>query len=155
LRDASDRMLAETGSRPKIFLANLGAPADFSPSANFASNFFAAGGIATVSNDGFARTSLPAAEAKTDIAALVAAFRGAGTALACLCASDEVYGREAVTATNALTEAGARHLYYAGGAAREAEAELAAAGIETFIHAGCDAVAVLQAAQEQFTAPRR
>jgi len=46
LRDASDRRLAETGSRPKIFLANLGVPADFSPRANFAVNFFAAGGIA-------------------------------------------------------------------------------------------------------------
>jgi hypothetical protein len=32
---------------------------------------------------------------------------------------------------------------------------LAAAGIETFIHAGCDAVAVLQAAQEQIAARRR
>src|SRR5208282_5180144 len=30
LRDASDRLLAATGARPKIFLANLGAPADFS-----------------------------------------------------------------------------------------------------------------------------
>ncbi len=54
LRDASDRMLAQTGARPKIFLANLGVPADFTPRANFARNFFAAGGIAAVSNDGFA-----------------------------------------------------------------------------------------------------
>ena len=53
LRDASDRMLAQTGARPKIFLANLGVPADFTPRANFARNFFAAGGIAAVSNDGF------------------------------------------------------------------------------------------------------
>jgi methylmalonyl-CoA mutase len=153
LRDASDRMLAETGSRPKIFLANLGVPADFSPRADFARNFFAAGGIAAVTNDGFAQSSLPAAQAKTDLAALVAAFKGAGAELVCLCASDEVYAREAVAAANALTEAGAPPLYYAGRPAREQE--LAAAGIETFIHAGCNAVAVLQAAQEQIRSRRR
>jgi methylmalonyl-CoA mutase len=153
LRDASDRMLTQTGARPKIFLANLGAPADFAPRANFAENFFAAGGIAAVTNDGFAQPSLPAGEAKTDLAALVAAFKDAGAALACLCASDEVRAREAVAAASALTEAGASHLYYAGRPAREAE--LAAAGIETFIHAGCDAVAILQAAQAQITSPRR
>jgi methylmalonyl-CoA mutase len=147
LRDASDRMLAESGARPKIFLANLGLPADFTPCANFAKNFFAAGGIAAVANDGFAPSS--PAGAKTDLAALVAAFKGGGTALACLCGSDEAYGREAVAAAKALIEAGAAHLYYAGRPSREAE--LTAAGIETFIFAGCDALAVLQAAQAQFT----
>ena len=155
LRDASDRLLAQTGSRPKVFLANLGMPVDFSPRANFARNFFAAGGIAAVTNDGFAQSSLPAAAAKTDLAALVAAFKSAGAELVCLCACDEVYGREAVTAANALAEAGAPHPYYAGRPAREAEAKLAAAGIETFIHAGCNAIAVLQAAHEQITSRRR
>ena len=45
LRDASDRMLAQTGARPKIFLANLGKLADFTARATFAKNFFEAGGI--------------------------------------------------------------------------------------------------------------
>jgi methylmalonyl-CoA mutase len=155
LRDASDRMLAQTGSRPKIFLANLGVPADFSPRANFARNFFAAGGIAAVTNDGFARSSLLAAEEKTDLEALVAAFKSAGTDLACLCAADEVYAREAVAAAHVLTEAGARHLYFTGRPARAAVAGLAAAGIATFVHAGCDAVAILQVAQEQIAWRRR
>ncbi len=151
LRDASDRMLAQTGARPKIFLANLGVPADFTPRANFARNFFAAGGIAAVSNDGFA----PATEAKTDLAALVAAFKSAGAQLVCLCGSDETYGREAIAAAEALTAAGARPLYYAGRPAADAGAALAAAGVATFIHAGGDALAVLQAAQEQIAAPQR
>jgi methylmalonyl-CoA mutase len=149
LRDASDRMLAESGSRPRIFLANLGLPADFSPRANFAKSFFAAGGIAAVTNDGFASSSPTAAEAKTDLAALVAAFKGSGAELACLCGCDETYGPEAIAAAKALIEAGASHLYYAGRPTRDAE--LAAAGIRTFIHAGCDALAVLQAAQTQIT----
>jgi methylmalonyl-CoA mutase len=152
LRDASDRLLAQTGARPKIFLANLGVPAEFSPRANFAKNFFAAGGIVAVTNDGFAQSSPPAAEAKTDLAALVAAFKESGAALVCLCAADETYAREAVAAANALTAAGAAHLYCSGRPARAAE--LAAAGIETYIHAGCDALAVLQAAQEQIMSRR-
>jgi methylmalonyl-CoA mutase len=146
LRDASDRMLAQTGARPKIFLANLGVPADFSPRANFAGNFFAAGGIVAMSHDGLAPPS-PAGPPATDLAALVAAFKASGAALACLCGSDDAYGREAVAAARALTAAGAAHLCYAGRPSREAE--LAAAGIGTFIHAGCDAVAVLRTAHEQ------
>jgi methylmalonyl-CoA mutase len=149
LRDASDRMLAESGARPKIFLANLGLPADFMPRANFAQNFFAAGGIAAVANDGFAPSSPAATGARTNLAALVAAFKRAGTELACLCGSDEAYGREAIAAAKGLIEAGASHLYCAG--RPSGAAELTAAGIGTFIFAGCDALAVLQAAQAQIS----
>ena len=39
LRDASDGMLAKTGARPKIFLANLGTPADFNARASFRQEF--------------------------------------------------------------------------------------------------------------------
>ena len=45
LRDASDRMLEKTGARPKVFLANLGKPSDFTARATFAKNFYEAGGI--------------------------------------------------------------------------------------------------------------
>ena len=143
LRDASDQRLAARGSRPKIFLANLGAVADFSPRATFAKSFFEAGGIAAVSNDGFAPASGGAAQ--TDLTALSAAFKSSGTKLACLCASNEVYGREGGRAAKALSEAGALHLYAIGH-----PAELA--GVATFIEAGCDAPAILRAAQERIAA---
>ncbi len=48
LRDASDRMLAATGTRPKVFLANLGAAAEFNARASFAKTLFEAGGIEAV-----------------------------------------------------------------------------------------------------------
>src|SRR5262245_64760730 len=54
LRDASDRMLARTGARPKIFLANLGTRADFTARVTFAKNVLPAGGIEAIGNDGFA-----------------------------------------------------------------------------------------------------
>jgi methylmalonyl-CoA mutase len=48
LRDRSDQILKERGARPKVFLANLGTPADFTARATFAKSFFETGGIEAV-----------------------------------------------------------------------------------------------------------
>jgi methylmalonyl-CoA mutase len=48
LRDMSDHLLARKGARPKVFLANLGTPADFTARATFAKSFFETGGIEAV-----------------------------------------------------------------------------------------------------------
>jgi len=134
LREASDRMLAERGARPKVFLANLGRPSDFTARATFAKNFFEAGGIEAVTNDGFKSRD-----------EMVVAFKASGAKLVCLCGSDEIYAKEAVAAAQAL--AGAAHLYLAG-RPRELESELKAAGVGTFIFAGCDVLSTLGAAHE-------
>jgi methylmalonyl-CoA mutase len=135
LRDASDKILAQTGARPKIFLANLGTPAEFTARATFASNFFAAGGIEAVSDESQAPP------------ALASAFKALGLALACLCSSDSVYEREAIAAAEALKTAGARHIYLAGRPGGR-EAALRAAGVQSFIYEGCDALATLKAAHD-------
>jgi methylmalonyl-CoA mutase len=150
LRDASDRMLAERGARPRIFLANLGTAVDFSARASFAKSFFESGGIAAVGNDGFALPPADGGGAKTDLAALVAAFKASGTPLACLCATDDIYVQEGVGAAKMLVAAGALHIYAIGRPVPTAE--LASDGVVTFIDAGCDAPALLRAAQEQFAA---
>jgi methylmalonyl-CoA mutase len=137
LREAADRMLALTGSRPKIFLANLGTPADFTARSTFARNFFEAGGIEAVTNDGFGRLD-----------ELVAAFKASNATLACLCSSDAVYEREAVATAKALAAAGARHVYLAGRPSN-LEAALRAAGVQDFIYAGCDALTTLAAAHDR------
>jgi methylmalonyl-CoA mutase len=134
LRDASDQMLAQTGARPKAFLANLGKLSDFTARATFAKNFFEAGGIEAVSNDGFATRD-----------EMIAAFRASGAKLACLCSSDAVYAIEAVDAAAALEGAGAGPIYLAGRPG-ELEAALGAVGVRKFIYVGCDVVAILQAA---------
>jgi methylmalonyl-CoA mutase len=132
LRDASDAMLARTGARPKVFLANLGKPSDFTARTTFAKNFYEAGGIEATGNDGFKTRD-----------EMIAAFRASGAALACLCSSDEVYGREAIDAATALTAAGATvHL---AGRPGEHEAAWRAAGIDTYIFAGGDVLATLHA----------
>jgi methylmalonyl-CoA mutase len=132
LRDASDRMLAATGARQKVFLANLGASADFNERATFATNFFAAGGIEAINHDGFASRD-----------ALIAAFKTTGARLACLCGTDAVYDQEAADIARALKAAGAKSLYLAGRPGQH-EADWRSAGIDTFIHVGCDALAILQ-----------
>ena len=45
LRDRSDQIRKDKGARPKIFLANLGTPADFTARATFAKSFFETGGM--------------------------------------------------------------------------------------------------------------
>src|SRR5579883_2785872 len=132
LRDASDQVLAQTGSRPKVFLANLGTMSDFTARAAFAKSFFEAGGIEAITSDGFA-----------SIDAMAAAFKASGAKLACLCSSDAVYEAQSVQAARAL--AGATHVYLAG-RPRALEAALNAAGVGTFIFVGCDALATLTAA---------
>ena len=132
LRDKSDARLKAAGSRPKVFLANLGTPADFTARATFAKSFFEAGGIEAVDNEGFA-----------DPASLAAAFKASGAQLACLCSQDKVYAERAESAAKALQDVGAKHIYLAGRPG-ELEAALHSAGVSGFIFAGGDALAILQ-----------
>ncbi len=134
LRDRSDAILARTGARPKVFLANLGRLSDFTARASFAKSFFEAGGIEAVTNDGFA-----------SLEQMMAAFKASGAPLACLCSSDDVYAQEAIAAATALAPL-TKHLYLAG---RPSEQDvLKDAGVGTFIYAGCDMVVPLQAAYQ-------
>jgi methylmalonyl-CoA mutase len=134
LRDRSDRILKDSGSRPKVFLANLGTPAEFTARATFAKSFFETGGIEAVTGEGSA-----------DPAALAAAFKASGAALACLCSQDKVYVGQAAAAAKALQAAGARHIYLAGRPG-EREAAFRSAGVSDFIFAGGDALTVLEEA---------
>jgi methylmalonyl-CoA mutase len=140
LRDRSDKILKAKGARPRVFLANLGAPADFTTRATFAKSFFEVGGIEAVDF----LPPLPMREVK-EFAALSVAFTASGAALACICSSDKVHAKQAETAAQALQAAGAKHIYLAGRAG-EQEAALRAAGVNEFIFAGDDALAALQRA---------
>lgn len=128
LRDRSDAALARTGERPTAFLATLGPVAAHTARASFAANLLAAGGIASL-NPG----PLDGAEAAAR------AFTGSGLRVAVLCSSDKLYAEHAAAAARALKEAGAERVLLAGSpddAYREA-------GVDAFVHKGCDAVALL------------
>lgn len=135
LRDLSDAMLAKTGQRPKVFLANIGSVAAFTTRANFAKNFFEAGGVEAVFG--------PEAETTTQI---LEAFRASGAKLACLCSTDLVYGDAAEPLALALKGAGGK--LYLAGRPGDLEETLRKAGVAEFIYAGCDMHDVLQRALE-------
>jgi methylmalonyl-CoA mutase len=136
LRDLSDAYLARTGSRPKVFLANLGPASAFTARATFAKNFFEAGGIEAVMSDGF-----------SDNDKLLQAYRESKAKLSCICSTDEIYENHAKQAADTLRSSGSGPIYLAGRPGKD-EDELARSGITTFIYAGCDTLKVLSEALE-------
>ncbi|MFD6423426.1 methylmalonyl-CoA mutase family protein [Streptomyces sp. NPDC060198] len=125
LRSRSDAHLAATGARPRIFLAALGPASAHTARASFAANLFQAGGIETIHRP-----------ATVDAATVADAFAASGASIACLCSSDAVYEQEAAPVAAALVAAGAGRVLLAG---RPAEVD----GVDAYVFAGCDAVAVL------------
>jgi methylmalonyl-CoA mutase len=134
LRDMSDQLAKTRGSRPKIFLANLGTLAEFTARATFAKNFFEAGGIEAVFGEG-------------DAASFASEFAATGTPLACLCSTDARYEKEAAAVASALKTAGAKHIYLAGRPG-EGESALRSVGVQSFIYEGCDTLATLRKAYD-------
>jgi len=132
LRAASDRRLEETGSRPRVFLASYGRPADYRARAGFAANFFAAGGIEPIDAGGFG-----------DSTAAAEAFAESGAELAVICSSDELYPEAAPALARALEGRGARRVLLAGRPG-EHEELYRGAGVDTFIYLGCDTLAILE-----------
>ncbi|MFD0019674.1 methylmalonyl-CoA mutase small subunit [Streptomyces sp. NPDC058382] len=125
LRARSDAHLAATGSRPRVFVAALGPAAVHTARASFAANLFQAGGIEPVHEP-----------VRVDASSAAAAFTAAGTDVACLCSSDALYAEQAGEVAAALVSAGARRVYLAG---RPGDY----AGVDEYVFAGCDVVAVL------------
>ncbi|MEU9704722.1 methylmalonyl-CoA mutase family protein [Streptomyces sp. NPDC047981] len=115
LRARSDAHLAATGARPRIYLATLGPAAAHTARATFAANLFQAGGIEAVTEG---------------------TFEESGASEVCLCSSDALYEEQAEDRARELRAEGAGHVFLAGRPA-------AYAGVDSYVFAGCDAVAVL------------
>ena len=133
LRDAADQ--ARSSGPLTIFLASLGPIATHAARTTFAKNLFEVGGIEAV--DGGADSE--------DTTLLAASFSATGSALACICSSDAVYAERAADVATALKAAGAKRVYLAG-APGDHETELRGAGVDEFIHLGCDVLAALRSA---------
>lgn len=133
LRDAADA----TGHAPQVFLASLGAVVDHTARSTWIKNYLAAGGIAALTSDGYASADEAAS-----------AFKASGATAACICSSDALYEQHAVATAKALKAAGAKLVLMAGKPG-ENEAALRAAGVDDFLSAGNDAVAVLKGLQSK------
>ncbi|MFE0700533.1 methylmalonyl-CoA mutase family protein [Streptomyces sp. NPDC058872] len=121
LRARSDAHLAATGARPRVYLATLGPAAAHSARLAFATNLFQAGGIEAVAEG---------------------TFEESGASEACLCSSDALYAEGAEAAAAELRAAGAEHVLLAGRPG-------AYSGVDTYVFAGCDAVALLSTALDR------
>jgi methylmalonyl-CoA mutase len=124
-RDRSDAVLAETGARPRAFLATLGPLAAHTARAGFARTLLQSGGIET-----------PEAGPTETADDVVTAFREAGTPVAVLCATDALHAERAAETAAALRAAGAGCVLLAG------TAEVP--GVDGTLAAGCDALAVIE-----------
>jgi methylmalonyl-CoA mutase len=142
LRDRSDLALARDGQRPRIFLANLGPPAQHTARATFAKNLLEAGGIETAWSGPL-----------SDAAGAVQAWRESGTRIAALCSSDEVYADLAAPVAEALSGAGCE-LVCLLGQPGERRGYLEAAGVGLLVHAGCDMVEILTGLHDRQGTPR-
>jgi methylmalonyl-CoA mutase len=131
LRDRSDEVLKQRGQRPRIFSANMGPVATHTARAMFSQNFFEAGGVEVLGNDGFA-----------DVASAVAAFKASGAKLVIICSSDAWYETSAAELGSALKQAGASRVILAGNPGAN-EAKYKEAGIDQFIFIGCDVLGTL------------
>jgi methylmalonyl-CoA mutase len=128
LRDASDRHLAASGSRPRVHLAVLGDLATHTARSTWITNFLAVGGIHAEGGDVDGAVSPIEAEAR---------FAESGATVAVICSSDGVYAERAAATATALREAGALTIALAG-APGDRRDELDAAGVDEYWHVGVD-----------------
>ncbi|MFQ6143165.1 methylmalonyl-CoA mutase family protein [Streptomyces seoulensis] len=124
LRARSDARLAATGARPRVFLVPIGPAAAHTARLSFAANLFQAGGVEPVTEG---------------------AFEDSGATEVCLCSSDALYEEQAETAAAGLRAAGATHVFLAGRPGQYT-------GVDSYVFAGCDAVAVLGATLDRMEA---
>ena len=121
LRDRADA----AASRPTAFLATVGALAQYTARASFATNLLHAGGVDTVEGPG-----------GTDPDEIARAFADASTTVAVLASSDKLYGEHAAPVAQALRDAGATRVLLAGRGHDDA--------VDAHVFAGCDAAGVLR-----------
>ena len=132
LRDASDSWQAVHGSRPRVFLVNMGPVTHHIARATYAKNFFEAGGFEVIGNSGF-----------RDAAAAVEAFAASGARIAVLCSSDKLYPELVPQVAPKLKAAEARSVVLAGNPGSN-ETAWRAAGVDRFIFVKCDVLATLR-----------
>ncbi len=138
LRTVAEGYRKKNGHLPKVFLANMGSPAQHKLRADFARGFFAAGGFEVVSNRGF-----PSAAD----AAKAAAASGAGIVV--ICSTDETYPELVPPLTQTLKKENSRIVIVLAGLPQDHLEAFKQAGVDEFIHLRADCAATLAALQQR------
>lgn len=140
LRRRAEAHLARTGSRPLVFLANLGPRKQHAARAEFSAGFFAAGGFEVRSNPGF----------ESPQAAVTAAV-DAGARIVVICSTDDTYPALVPPLAGGLKAAAKPPLVVLAGlpATPELQQQFRAAGVDEFIHLRANCAQVLNRFQDQ------
>ena len=125
IRVASEIYRARTGSRPQVFLANMGPLAQHKARADFAADFFQVGGFEVVTNGGFATVRLAARAAiETEAPVIV------------ICSSDESYPAIVPRLTRTIKRAEPKRIVIVAGRPGDQRDIYQKAGVDDFIHLG-------------------
>lgn len=114
LRDKASAM----AKPPEVKLATLGTQTDFATRTTWIENLFAAGGIIASSN-------------------------ATNCKIGCICSSDAIYAEQAAAAVKQLKSDGVEFIFLAGYPKDQID-DLKRNGVDDFIYAGCDVLALLQ-----------
>ena len=140
LRLRAEAFRARHGSRPKVFLANLGPRKQHGARADFSRGFFAAGGFEAVMNGGF---ETPAAAAQAALAS--------AAPIVVICSTDETYPALVPPLAQALKAASAAPIVVLAGlpASDELRAQFKSAGVDEFIHVRANCAGLLARFQDR------
>jgi len=138
LRKAAEAYRERTGSRPRVFLANMGPIPQHKARADFTTGFFEAGGFAVIKNDGFPAVE-EAARAAVD----------SGAPVVVICSTDETYPELAPPLTKLIKEAGSGVTVILAGYPAEYIEAFKQAGVDDFIHVRSDCYSFLLNLQKQ------
>jgi methylmalonyl-CoA mutase len=138
LREASEKHLARTGSRPKVFLATMGPLLQHKARGDFSRGFFEVGGFEVVYPKGF---DTPAAA--------VEAAKASGAKAVVICSTDDTYPEIVPQVAPALKAAiPGVTVVLAGYPTDQIEAHKAS-GVDDFIHVRANLLAVLGGLQKK------
>ncbi len=122
--------LCDAGVPPKVFLMSVGDKSGFARRLTFARQLFTIGGFDLIEGSNLDD------------------YQSHGTPIVCLCASDETYDAMTDGEFEAIHKVGAKSLLICGDQHHEASSDAwRRAGVDGFVHQGCDAITLLNMLQ--------
>ena len=132
LRNISDKIEEESGSRPKVFLVTMGLLKQFKARADFSRGFFEVGGFDVIYPDGFISTDdAVKAALKSDAQAVV------------ICSTDDTYPELVPKITKRIKSLNTNITVILAGYPKDQIEEHKKNGVDEFIYLGSDAHAIL------------
>jgi methylmalonyl-CoA mutase len=138
LRKAAEQYQTKTGSRPKVFLANMGPIPQHKARADFSTGFFETGGFEVIKNDGFPTVEDAAKAALESKASLVV-----------ICSTDDTYPELVPPLAKRIKEASPNVTIILAGYPVDHVDAFKQAGVDDFIHMRANCYEMLRKLQEK------